>query len=452
MNPQGERWTADQVLALAPDSASRTVGGRLATPGSWSGTGARPDSVWGECAGGGGRTYRTAVDASDADRPGFTCGCPSRKVPCKHAVGLLLLWAADGDSVRPAEEPPPWVAEWLEARRRRRAAPPAGRPPAASASADRRAADRARRIAAGAEELERRLTDLVHGGLAGSGGGAREEWDRAAARMVDAQAPGLAALTRELGSLSAAGPSWASRLLEECALLHTLNRAYARVDQLPAGLAATVRARVGITVDSAALLASTPPVRDDWLVLSQDDDVSDSALTTRRIRLFGRRTGRAALLLSYGAAGRAPELSLPVGCSFDADLVFHPAAVPLRAVLGARHGEPEPAAGPPPGVGVEAALAAYGTALRDDPWLDAWPVVLDGVVPIPGPDARPGRRLADADGGAALAVDTSRTGESGWWRLVAVSAGGPVRVFGEYGHRGFTPLAVWAPELTPLRR
>ncbi|MFI0739616.1 SWIM zinc finger family protein [Streptomyces sp. NPDC021100] len=449
MNPQGERRTADQVLAPAPDSASRTAGGRLATPGSWTGTGARPDSVWGECAGGGGRTYRTAVDISDANRPVCTCSCPSRKVPCKHAVGLLLLWAAGHESVRPAGEPPPWAHEWLEGRRRRRASPPAARPPSASAPSDRRAAHRALRIAEGAAELERRLADLVHGGLAGSGGGTREEWDRAAARMVDAQAPGLAALARELGSLSAAGPDWASRLLEECALLHTLNRAYARVDRLPAGLAATVRARVGITVDSAALAASAPPIRDDWLVLSQNDTSDDGALTTRRIRLHGRRTGRAALLLSYGAAGRAPELSLPVGFSLDADLVFHPAAVPLRAVLGTRHGDPEPAAGPPPGVGVAAALGAYGTALRDDPWLDAWPVVLDGVVPLPDPD--PGRRLADAEGDAALAVDAARTDESGWWRLVAVSAGGPVRVFGECGHRGFAPLAVWAPELTSLR-
>ncbi|MBC2874778.1 MULTISPECIES: SWIM zinc finger family protein [Streptomyces] len=450
MNPQGEHRTADQTLAPPRDSASRTAGGRLATPGSWSGTGARPDAVWGECAGGGGRTYRTVVDTSDANRPSCACSCSSREVPCKHAVGLLLLWAAGHESVRPAEEPPPWAHEWLEGRRRRRASPSAVRPPAASAPSDRRAANRALRIAEGAEELERRLADLVHGGLAGSGGGAREEWDRAAARMVDAQAPGLAAVARELGSLPAAGPDWASRLLEECALLHTLNRAYARVDRLPAGLAATVRARVGITVDSAALSASAPPVRDEWLVLSQDDTSDDNSLITRRIRLQGRHTGRAALLLSYGAAGRTPGLSLPVGFSLDADLVFHPAAVPLRAVLGTRHGDPEPAAGPPPGVGVEAALAAYGTALRDDPWLDAWPVVLDGVVPLPDPDI--GRRLADAEGDAALAVDARRTDESGWWRLVAVAAGRPVRVFGECGHRGFAPLAVWAPELISLRR
>ncbi|MGK5638605.1 SWIM zinc finger family protein [Streptomyces sp. URMC 126] len=451
MNPQGERRTVNQVLALAPDSASCTAGGRLATPGAWSGTGARPDVVWGECAGGAGRTYRTAVDLTDPDGPGCVCGCPSRKAPCEHALGLLLLWAAGDGPVRPAEGPPPWVAEWLERRGRRADTPvSAPRPSSPPGAADRRAAERARRIAEGAGELERRLVDLVHGGLAGSGGGAREEWDRAAARMVDAQAPGLAARLRDVAAAPASGADWASRLLEECALLHTLNRAYARVDRLPNGLAATVRSRVGITVDSAALRASTPAVRDDWLVLSQDDTSDDGALITRRIRLHGTRTGRSALLLSYGAAGRAPELALPVGLSLDADLHFHPAAVPLRAVLGTRHADPAPVAVPPPGVGVEAALAAYGAAVRDDPWLEAWPVVLDGVVPVPDPGL--GRRLADAAGEAALVVDTGRTDEAGWWRLVAVSGGEPVRVFGECGHRGFAPLAVWGPELTPLRR
>ncbi|WP_171164312.1 SWIM zinc finger family protein [Streptomyces sp. I05A-00742] len=449
MNPQGERWTADQVLALAPDAASRTAGGRLAVPGSWSGTGARPDAVWGECAGSGSRSYQAAADLADPNRPGYRCGCPSRKVPCKHVLGLLLLWAAGEEAVPPADEPPPWAGEWLDKRRRRSEPPPGeGTSASSSAAADRRAAARAGRIADGVAELERRLADMVHGGLATSGGGERALWDRTAARMVDAQAPGLASRVRELGTLPGSGPDWASRLLEECALLHTLNRAYARVDRLPPGLAATVRTRVGISVDAATVLASAKPVRDDWLVLSQYDDVGDT-LTTRRIWLHGGRTGRTALVLSYGAGGRAPELSLPAGLSLDADLAFHPAAVPLRAALGARYGAPAPGAEPPRGTGVEAALAAYGTALRDDPWLDAWPVVLDGVIPVP--DAEHGWQLADADGGAALAVDARHADDTGLWRLMAVSAGGPVRVFGECGHRGFAPLAFWGPDLMPLR-
>ncbi|MBW5486798.1 SWIM zinc finger family protein, partial [Streptomyces bambusae] len=94
MTEQGVRWTAEQVLALAPDDASRKAGGRLGGAGPWSQTGGSASgSVWGLCKGSGSKPYRTVVDLTG---PAYKCSCPSRKFPCKHALGLLLLWAAEG--------------------------------------------------------------------------------------------------------------------------------------------------------------------------------------------------------------------------------------------------------------------------------------------------------------------------------------------------------------------
>ncbi|MER7818614.1 SWIM zinc finger family protein, partial [Streptomyces sp. NPDC096153] len=91
------RWTAEQVLALAPDMPSRKAGSRLGTAGPWSGTGGSgAGAVWGLCRGSGSTPYRTVVDTSG---PAYQCSCPSRKFPCKHALGLLLLWAGDEASV-----------------------------------------------------------------------------------------------------------------------------------------------------------------------------------------------------------------------------------------------------------------------------------------------------------------------------------------------------------------
>ncbi len=258
--------------------------------------------------------------------------------------------------------------------------------------------------------------------------------------MVDAQAPGLASRVRELAAIPGSGGDWPSRLLEEQGLLHLLARGYLAHDGLPAGLAATVRSRVGFTTDTAGLLAG-PRVRDRWLVLSQQDS-AEGSLTTRRIWLRGTESGRPALLLSFGAAGRVPELTLPVGHTLDAELAYHPGALPLRAALGERHGAPGPGR-VPPGVAVGEALSAYGQALRADPWLDDYPVVLAGVLPIP---TAAGWQLADAEGGSALPVDPRRLGRPGLWRLAAVSGGGPVTVFGSLGHRGFTPLTTWSAE------
>ncbi|MEU3353355.1 SWIM zinc finger family protein [Streptomyces sp. NPDC037389] len=452
MNPQGERWTAERVLELAPDAASRKAGAKLATPGPWSGAGAHTGAVWGECEGSGGRPYRTVVDLAG---PGFHCSCPSRKFPCKHALGLLLSWSEGPGSV-PEGTPPDWAGQWLDKRRQREAAGSGAaasgtsQGPADPEAARRRAERRAARIAEGASELERRLADLLRSGLASADAASYGRWEETAARMVDAQAPGLAARVRELASVagSGSGAGRTSRLLEECALLHTLNQGFLRLEELPEPLAATVRARVGITPDAASLLASAPLVRDRWLVLAQRDG-DDGRLVTRRVWLRGRDTGRMALLLSYGAAGRAPELSLPVGLALDADLAFHPSARPLRAVLGTRHAAPAPVPGPPPGGDAEQALRAYGEALRDDPWLEGWPVVLSGVVPVPGPDGGGDWRLADADGRSALPVAPGGD-EPALWRLMAISGGRPVRVFGECGHRGFTPLLAWAPEPVAL--
>jgi len=430
-----ERWTADQVLALAPDAASGKAGSRLATPAPWSGTGTDGATVWGLCAGSGSKPYQTVVDTTG---PAYRCGCPSRKFPCKHALALLLLWSGGG--VAPLS-PPDWVTEWLNARRQHAGHRPAAATTSAPAAARRRAERRAQLVTAGATELEQHLADLLHDGLAGAEREGYQRWDEIAARMVDAQAPGLAARVRELGALPGSGGDWPSRLLEEASLLHLLTRGYTHLDRLPAPLAATVRTRIGFTNDTAELLAG-PVVRDRWLVLAQQDS-SDDRLTTRRVWLRGAGTGRPALLLSFAAAGRAPDLALPPGISLDADLAYHPAARPLRAVLGERHSPAVPGT-VPPGTAVGPALASYGAALADDPWLSAWPVVLTDVVPIPRDTSW---QLADATTSDALPLTTRP------WRLTALSGGHPLTVFGQLGHRGFHPLTAWsteAPDPVPL--
>ncbi|MET7640458.1 SWIM zinc finger family protein [Streptomyces sp. NPDC005438] len=464
MTDVGVRWTAEQVLALAPDAASRKAGGKLSAPGPWSGTGAGADAVWGLCQGTGRKPYQTVAHLPPGGAAAFRCSCPSGKVPCKHALGLLLLWADPAGPVAAADQPPEWADGWLTDRRQRAA--PAGasdsaatRAPADPEAARRRAERRMGRVREGAADLQRRLEDLLHRGLAGADQQGYADWEEMAARMVDAQAPGLASRTRALGTLPGSGPHWPERLLSECALLRLLAQSADRLDQLPAPLASTVRARLGLSVDASEVLARGPLVHDHWLVLAQQDAV-EGRLTVRRTWLHGTGEGgtpeglelvpspgggRMALLMDFAPRGGPLSLNLPVGTVLDAELAYYPGASPLRATLGPRGGTLSGRR--PRGGTLDEAAGAYAHALRGDPWLDEWPVVLDQVVPLPQDDGRPWL-LASDQGTEAVPLTSAVPGS---WRMLAVSGGAPLTVFGTFGHRGFTPYAVWADErVTPL--
>ncbi len=439
---QEVRRTPERGHRAAPDAASDQAAG-YADPNAWSAAGRDAAGVlWGLYGQGGAPGLRVVVDtAAEA----AWCACAEAAPPCGHVRGLLLRWCA-GPSALPRSTAPGWVAERLgeglgapddgrAGRSSPAGAPGGGSGRTADREARRRAERRAARITAGATELEQRLADLLHEGLASAeraGGGL---WEEAAARMVDAQAPGLAARVRELGTLPGSGADWPVRLLEECALLHLLNRAWLGRDRLPGPLAATVRTRVGLP--SAA---DGTAVADSWLVLSRQD-TSEGGLTTRRIWLHGRESGRTVLLLSFGAAGRAPGLSLPVGRVLRAAVTPHGGSGRLRGELAEPHGPPTAADRPPPGgTSCAAAAAAYGRALADDPWAESRPVVLGPVVPVP---AGEGWQLADGEGADALPIAPAAAAGPGLWRLVALSGGRAVTVFGELGHRGFVPLAAW---------
>jgi hypothetical protein len=414
----------DQVLAVAPDPPSVAAGRAQAAAAGWTGLGASDAAVWGACRGSGKNPYLTCVEPAG---PAFRCSCPSRKFPCKHALGLLFLWA---DGAVPAGEEPEWVRAWLAERaqrdRRRAERPEAPRDPEAAA---RRAEQRADRVVAGAAELREWLADRVRGGLAGVGA---DELYGVAARMVDAQAPGLAGGLRRAAGLIGRGRDWPGRLLAELALLHVLAGASTRLPDLPPDLAATVRSRLGFPIDTAGVLATGERVTDDWLVAAVTDEVSER-LTTRRTWLRGRSTGRPALVLAFAPPGQPLPRTFPAGHTVRGVLAFYPGAAPLRALV-ADVDEPV-RAGRPAGDSVCAALGSFADALAADPWLERWPLVLADVTPVADGG---GWALADREGAAlplAERVDP--------WPLLAVSAGAPVTVACEWSGAGLRPLTCW---------
>jgi SWIM zinc finger len=455
------RWSADRVLDLAPDESSRRSGAGLGRPAPWRDAGVAADVLWGLCAGSGKNPYQVIVDLS---APAYKCSCPSRKFPCKHALGLLLNWA--NGSVPEESAPADFAAAWLADRRARAGkaeksvvgTDPGDSGPSAGSSAvkdeaaaGRRAQQRAQRVANGLEELRSWLRDQVLVGLSASASAsaasaARGHADEIAARMVDAQAPGVAAVLRGLSEVPASGEGWPGRLLAEYGQLHLLARAHQRRGDLPPDLAATVRSRIGYPTSRQDVLARQA-VTDHWAVLGVRD-LLDGHVPGRRLWLRGRDSGRWAMLLTFAAPGGAggaggwqdPDTArLRPGIELHASLHYYPGQPGMRATVGERHGPPVRAERPPAGGDVAALLAGYAAGLEQDPWLTVWPALLTGT-PVPPDGGRPGNRWRLVDpAGVALPLAERES----LWTLLAVSGGYPVTVAGEWHPDGLLPLAVW---------
>ena len=142
-------------------------------------------------------------------------------------------------------------------------------------------------------ELAGWLDDQVRQGLGGFDQRAYTELSRLAARMVDAQAPGVAGAVRRAAGVVGRGHGWPGELLEELSLVHLVVSAHGRLAELPPSLADTVQSRIGWTIETARVREEGEKVEDDWLVLGRVIE-PDDRLTVRRVWLRGATTGRIA--------------------------------------------------------------------------------------------------------------------------------------------------------------
>lgn len=429
-------WTIEQILALAPDPSAVKAGQSLSSPRKWSGLGQNERTLWGECQGSGSKPYQVRVDLTE---PAFKCTCPSRKFPCKHALGLFLMLgtkAADAP-----DTPPSWVTEWLESRSEKAAKKQdrvekaaSGEGVADPAAQAKRAAERVSKITAGFSDLRTWMEDLVRQGFAQAQSSGSRSWEQMAARMVDAQAPGVARVIREIGETVGSSEGWHERLLMQLGRLYLLLEAFSRLETLPVPLQADVTAQIGIPVREEELQL-LPGVVDRWCVLGQQTQ-EEEKLRVQRSWLRGAQSGQSALVLEFAFGSQPLKSTLVCGTQFDGEIVFYPSAVPLRGMLKSRHGETGELHPPDGFMSTLGALEAYGTALSANPWIGCFPMVLSSVRIV----RKGGMLLVDQENRTLPLAP--RTGRG--WQMLALSGGQPVGIFGEWdGHR-LVPLSLWS--------
>ena len=247
---------------------------------------------------------------------------------------------------------------------------------------------------------------------------------------------GLANQLRNMATIPGKGAGWASTLLEHSGMLYLLIDGYRHQDTLPPTLREDVRAMVGWSQKQDDLL-NLPSVRDQWVVLSQRVH-EEERMDIQRTWLRGQTTGQTALHLEFAFNVQPFELRLPTGSWIDADLIYYPSHYPLRVLIKERHKTLAPVE-IMPGETIPAAYAAYTDALSRQPWLDIFPMLLRDVYPL---HTESGWIVRDADG---YTLPMGQFVENGW-KLLAISGGHPLTIFGEWDGRRLLVLNVWTDQ------
>lgn len=427
-------WTSEQAASLAPDAASLKTAQGIASPRKWDLLGRDDDFVWGLAQGSGAEPYQTQIDLSE---PAFKCSCPSRKFPCKHGLGLLLLLAGSPSSIA-AGPRPAWVTEWSAkraekaAKQEAKATEAAATPPPDPAAQAKRREKRAANIAQGVAFLDGWLQDLVRQGFAAAGSAGYGLWDEPARRLVDAQAPGLARRVRGLGGAIVRSQAGDDRALAELGRLHLLVAATQRRDSLPPEWQAEIDGQLGVAVDQDELRRGSG-VAGTWLVGAQTS-VEEDKLVTRTTYLFST-AGQVAKIMEFHPVAQPGVSTLALGRWLEGELVYFPGIEPLRALWKT---PPRDAAGGelPLFQRCDDLLAAQAARLAANPLADALPVIAE-LTP-----QRDGEHwlLRDGDGAALPIVAGFRAG----WELLACAGGEPLPIAGLWDGLAFTPLTALA--------
>ncbi|MGH9139184.1 MAG: hypothetical protein ACRD0G_19420 [Acidimicrobiales bacterium] len=461
-------WAIEQVVAVAGSSARFGAGEALALPSLWSRGGASERAIWGRYHGSGLEPYEVAVDHVNVRE---RCTCPSRARPCKHAIGLLVLWVR-GHLPDVAE--PPAVAGWIDRHLRRQADEavagveptstdadgrsrggaqpdePAGdrpsptREPITAGDTDSSRNERIEKLVGGLVELDRWLEDRLRAGLADPSIARFATWDDLARRLTDARAGALANRVRRLAGRVGTSPDWHEHVLAEIGVLHLLAQAGQRVPSLPRDLADGVAVACGWQVRKADV-EGTAPETDHWLVAGRSDTRED-LVEVRRVWLRGLRSGSWAMVLSFAAYRQALDTSYEVGTVVHADVHRYRGSA-QRAVVGAIHqADSGPAeALPPATASATSTLGAcelVGEVLAAEPWLERVPAIVTARLSRSSGDWV----LTDDTGSLVLAPETARSDAVA--TLLAASGGELVTVTVEWTARGVVPLTVFLADRT----
>ncbi|MEZ4826151.1 MAG: SWIM zinc finger family protein [Bacteroidia bacterium] len=320
----------EQILKLAPDESSKKAGQQLAVSAKWVVKCMHEKALWGECQGSGSTPYKTIIDLQNL---AFKCSCPSRKFPCKHGLGLFLLFCNQQNVFTAKESLDPHVAEWINKREAKSESQnqPKEEKPIDKKAQQKRVDAREKKVDAGIEELSIWLKDVVRMGIAHVPQNPYQFSKNIIARMIDAQASGLAGWLKKITDINFYQEGWQLETTRLLANIYFLGESYKNKNSLDENWQKELDIQIGWTISKEEVLTQ-PAVSDQWMVVSKTIE-SENNLTTEKIYVYGTNSNRIGLLLNFYAANQIPKQLFASGSMFSGELCFYPGVIPLRALI-----------------------------------------------------------------------------------------------------------------------
>lgn len=432
-----ESYTYEYVLGLSPSESNANNGKKLSSAAHWTEQGCTDRLVWGLCKGSGSKPYRVSIDLVG---PAYKCSCPSREIPCKHVMGLFLQYVSNKSGFTQTN-PPDFAAEWLEKRQQRETAAAekantTNTQPTAKNIADqaKRTEKRQQNIESGLLDAKRWIEDLIRQGLGNLNTADHKLWQQQAARLIDAQASGIANQLQTIPQ-SFYLPNWSAITLQTLSDIYLLITAYLQRQNLPLNLQADVLSLVGIAQKKEDIRLQTG-ISDCWTVLSVQETDFDR-LTTRKTWLIGQNTQQLALLVDFIFQRQAAAPRLQVPLCFEQTMHFYPSSYPQRALPTNDHFVPQSAnlSHLTPHPNFDAFLTQYADALAIQPFLAAtdFPCLVAQLTPV---YLNNKLHLIDQQN----AQITTSLPYLFIWTLMAFSGGKPVTIFGEWNGTELRPF------------
>jgi hypothetical protein len=437
-------WTETQILQLAPDAPTAKRGQALSSMGKWLTLRTDSKAIWGECKGSGSKPYFVQMDLLN---PSFKCSCPARKFPCKHSIGMALMFVRGGEGFM-IEEPPENVKTWIESRTKRiekkeekvDADLEKEIAEKAQATEERKAKtldSRIENIQDGLPELETWLLDTIREGIATIEKDAHQICEDIAIRMSDAKMKGMATRIREIPLMIGDSPNWIEKVTTRLGEIYLFINAFRQYENLPENLQDELKQTAGINLKKEEIKTDSG-VLDNWLILgkSEGQDEVNPRIYFRKIWLWAEKHKQPAMILDYNFGSASFPNSFILGTQFKGELAYYPGTFQLRALLKTQQENGGSIEFFPGYDDFEEFLLAYANAVAENPWLRNFPCVLSNVVPMIEND-----ELIVADKNAKMVkIQVDKDNVLGW-KLIALSGGNAMEIFGEWNGESLIPLS-----------